>query len=390
METVIMHQPNNASKGRAKMNITKPKKEWLNPLWLSVILFLLHGSASAAPGITSDNAKPHFSSFKNQETFEDMRVKVLGGHVRMTRIWEGEKWSWNTRWGDLGAGENTPIHEAQLKWINGENSSTTVSPVDAWIANPPLIIYRAGQVYRRVSIKEDGIRYENQLEHFIHRHDNGYTWTDTKGNAIEYDIYGRISNYSDKNGIYVYIERDRHGYISHIKDHHKNVVISYAWETIPGTQLKKNVHGETFQPKRLTSLTDYTGRAVTYHWNESNRLTEITDVLGSSWKFGYKNNGELTQLIDPEGRITRYVIELSGKFISKSNHDKIGVSYTYSYDKDSEEYYVSEKDSSGKVSEKWHNAMGHVVNSSINGEQQEKTVITLSDNSLGVDIMVGN
>ena len=371
----------------------KSLKEWKagKSFFAGALCSLMLGFSAcvgAVSGITSNNASPHYSDFTNQETFEDIRVKVLGGHVRMTRRWDGSQWIWNSRWNDISSDKGQTIFEAQDAWINTATSETTTSPVATLAENPSLIIYRAGQVYAQVSSNTDQTMYENQLRQFITQHANGYSWTDSKGNGIEYDIYGRIISYYDRQGIYVYIDRDRDGYISHIKDHHQNIVLTYAWESIPNATAKKNLYGEEYFPKRLSSLNDYIGRKVEYKWNENNQLVEIVDVLDSVWQFVYNAGGELTQQIDPEGRVTTYVIAASGRFTSRFNQDGVGMSYTYSYDKDNEEYYLAEKQSSGLVNETWFDAMGHVVRKSSNGEEQSKASITLSDNSLGPQKLV--
>lgn len=356
---------------------------WLKSLFFSGVLLIFSMMIHAAPAITSDNAKPHYSSFTNEETFEDIRLKVLGGHVRMTRRWNGSTWVWNSRWNDLSVDKGRTLFQAQEAWVNSSAGETTTSPVDAFAANPPFVIYRAGQVYRKIPSETDQITYENQLRQFIKVHNTGYSWSDSKGNGIEFDSYGRIVSYYDRNNIYVYIERDRDGYINQIKDHHQNVVLTYAWEPLAGGVEKKNLYGEIFTPKRLSSLTDYTGRKVEYRWNNADQLTEIIDVLGNTWQFVYNDKGELIQQIDPEDRTTTYEIAISGHFISRFNHDGVGVSYTYSYDKDKEEYYVAEKESSGLINETWFDAMGNVIRRNSNGEEQSKTSVILSDNSLG-------
>src|SRR5690554_4870755 len=152
----------------------------------ALALLFFASVVSAAPAITSDNAKPHYSSLKNQEQFTDMRVKVLGGNVRITRRWEGTEWVWNSRWGGLSAADpELSILSEQLGWLVGADDadSDEDSPAHEYLASPPALLYRAGQVYRRTNTKE-GYRasYEHQLNQFIHVHAEGYTWMDTSGN----------------------------------------------------------------------------------------------------------------------------------------------------------------------------------------------------------------
>ncbi len=364
------------------------KTQYLNQLLLATVLLLLSAISHAVGGITSDNAGPHFSSFKNQETFEDLRVKVLGGHVRMTRHWNGRAWEWNSRWQNLEFHQVGFLAESQSAWYSGgADATSTPSPLEQIELEPPAFILRGGQAYRKVP--SDGkIVYENQLRNFITKTEEGYSWRDSRGNGIEYDVYGRITGYHDRNKIKVSIERDPNGYISHIKDHHGNTVITYGWEAIPGADPRTNVQGEDYAPQRLKTLTDHTGRTVTYHWNAANQLSHITDVRGQDWRFVYSDKGELTQQIDPEGRITHYDIELTGKFNSRINHDGVGVSYEYGYDEEKDIYYVLEKHTAGRVEETFYNAMGQVERRQTNGEQQQKVSVVLSDGTLGVANLV--
>lgn len=351
---------------------------------LLVTGLLLCSYLQAAPGITSDKAKPHYSSFASEETFEDMRIKVLGGDVRMTRRWTGSQWVWNSRWHDLAVDKQQSLYLAQLAWVQTGTGDQAKNPSARIRANTPGIIYRAGQVYRRISQGGGQAQYENQLRNFITMTNTGFSWRDSSGNSIDYDYYGRMVSYADKNNVRVYLERDSDGYVTEIKDHHNNTVLYYTWESIPGAEPGVNLHGGSLYPKRLTSLRDHTGRTVTYQWDSNNHLVQITDVLGSNWQLVYSSTGQLTKIIDPLERATTYDIDLDGRFNSRINADGVGSSYTYGFNKENQEYYIQEKHTSGKISESWFNGMGIPVRESTNGEQQFSQSVMLSDNSLGV------
>ena len=353
----------------------------------ALALLFFASVVSAAPAITSDNAKPHYSSLKNQEQFTDMRVKVLGGSVRITRRWEGTEWVWNSRWQGLSVEQDTSILEEQLAWLRGADLAIQ-NPAEGYLESSPPILYRADQVYRRTQADQDGASYENQLDQFIRLHPNGYTWTDTKGNGIEYDIYGQIIGYYDSNNIHVYISRDNHGYIHEIKDHHENAVLTYEWEPIPGADPKMHISGEELIPRRLAKISDYTGRETVYNWANNNQLTEIVDVRGSAWTLVYNDKGELAQIRDPDDRATHYEINSAGRLYSRINSDGVGVEYSFSYGEDNDEYYLSETHTSGEVKETWYNAMGHVIRSSENGDEAQTVEIILSDNSIGPENMI--
>jgi RHS repeat-associated protein len=333
---------------------------------LVLCLALVSHSLYAARGITSDNAGPHFSGLHNQETIEDIRIKVLGGDVRMNRVWRGQYWEWNERWGKL---------DPMLHSSTDAMGETTTSV---------LAVYRAGQLYRKTSETTEQIVYENQLSQFITKSATGYVWTDRKGNGITYDLDGRIINYFDNNHVYVYLERNANGDIQTIKDHHQNVVLTYGYESYT------NPDDASQQLQRIKSFTDYKGRTVVYGWNTKNQLETVTDVRGQVWTYVYSEKGLLTQLKDPDGRITRYEIEQNGKFISRFNADGVGERYQYKYDKENQIYYMSKTNGAGHVEETWNNAMGQPIRDSANGEDKSTVEYILSDGSKGVENIVKN
>ncbi len=329
-------------------------------------VLLASPSLYAARGITSDNAGPHFSGLHNQETIEDIRIKILGSEVRMNRVWRGKYWEWNERWGKL----DTLLHSTT------DASGETTTSV--------LAIYRAGQLYRKTSETTEKIVYENQLNQFITKTATEYVWNDRTGNGITYDLNGQVINYFDKNKVYVYLERNTNGDIQNIKDHHQNVVLAFAYESYT------NPEDASQQLQRIKSFTDYKGRTVIYGWNDKNLLETVTDVRGQVWTYVYSDKGLLTQLKDPDGRITRYEIEQTGKFISRFNADGVGERYQYNFDKEKQIYYMAKTDGAGQVEETWNNAMGQPVRESNSGEDKSTVDYILSDGSKGVESIMKN
>lgn len=321
---------------------------------------------NAARGITTDEAAPHFSGLHNQETIEDMRLKLLGGELRFNRVWRGTSWQWNERWADIAPMENTSV----------DALGNTITQV--------LVVYRAGQLYRKSSETADQIVYENQLTQFITKTDDKYIWTDRKGNGIEYDLNGRIVSYFDNNKVYVHFERDTDGNIVQIKDHHQHTVLTLDYESYPNPDTEAD--NQTLY--RLVSLADYSGREVVYGWNNKNQLETVTDVRGQVWTYVYNQKGLLTQLKDPDERITRYDINADGKFISRFDADGRGEHYQYNFDKKNKRYFAAKTNGQGQVKETWYNAMGLVESSSEGGNPIVSTSYILSNGSKGVDDLI--
>ncbi len=362
----------------------------------------------AVGGITSNLAPPHFATSQNREDLEEMEVKVLGGSVRMTRRWMGTKWEWNSRWNDLGGSPDQTIVEAVLApktgvvnqpgsgGIGGITSGGgsgggsvggvfgTGSGSSGVFSSQVAYIYRLGQAYTSAN----GSPYQNQLRYTITGKNNGYVWKDHAGNRINYDHYGRMTDYEDRNGNQVAVIRDANGAITEVKDALGNTVISYAWEDIPGAAPIKNVAGATYTPQRLVSLTDYTGRKVVYQWDASNNLTQVTDVLGQAWLYTYSATGELTGQTNPDERVVKYSISQKGIVSSRIDENGAGERYSYSFDSEKKEYTITHIDLAGTVTEQLYNNNGVELRRKINGEIQFTAAITLSDGSTSSNKMV--
>lgn len=361
--------------------------------FLSLVLSL--GVLSSSPvyavgGITTDKAPPHFATNENREDIEDLQVSVLGGVIRIDRRWNGEEWEWNKRWEDIGEEPDKSIIEAKLEpkepgditFSSGSGGGGAGGKLNAF-ANP--FLFRNGQAYRRAPSDESGSLYENQLSKTITEKDNGYVWKDREGNRINYNKNGQMTSYVDPNGVTVTLVRDANGYIEAVKDHHDNVAVDYQWEDVPGATQIKNVNGDLYTPRRLVSLTDYSGRQVIYHWDINNRLVKITDVLGYEWQYTYSATGELTSQIDPEGRIVKYGISKKGRVAYRTDDNGSGDTYSYRYDNDKKEYYLSSTDQTGKVVESWYDKRGVEIRRLINGDLQFTADVVSSDGNKGVE-----
>ncbi|MDO3383999.1 RHS repeat-associated core domain-containing protein [Gilvimarinus algae] len=352
---------------------------------LVLLLSLATTEVLAKAGVTSNQASPHYSEAENLETFEDMRVKVLGGSVRMTRRWTGTQWVWNARWNGVSHGGGTSLAAELEQRINNNE----ISPADLQEPiEPPGRLFRASQAYVISHTSETETVYENRLKRFIAHTGEGYHWYDYHGNHIDYDRFGRMIAYRDKNGVQVTLNRDVNGYIQSVADHHGNTVITYTWEADPTQVPRQNLQGASYQPQRLKRLTDYTGRFVEYEYNADSQLLALTDVLGQKWQFHYGDNAVLTGITDPDERTTHYDIDFQGRVMSVIDSDGKGVYYTYNYDESKNRYYRSEEHTSGKVVELWFDQVGLLLSKSVNGEQEFSNSVTASNGSLGSDFLV--
>jgi len=225
----------------------------------------------------------------------DLRVKVLGGEIKFERSWVDGSWRMNEAWSNLNFYYKDPEY---IPTVQKGRSAATMSTRDGIALQPPddyenkiKYISRAGTTYELSDDNDDkdvDIYVEmSSGQSFIRRTKTEWRWFDREGNWISYDKDGRLLAYGDRNGINVTFVRDNDARRMGVKDHHGNTVLSF-----------------TYDDERLTSVTDNTGRQVTYHW-EGNLLTSVTDAEGNTWGYGYDNKGNLIQHTEPDGATMR-------------------------------------------------------------------------------------
>ena len=235
----------------------------LIPCWLMLAFVLLATSL-----LTPAAAQPVSQSIRlpNQEyteSREDIKVKVLGGYVRINRSWVAGRWYLNPAWANL-----------------------------RFIADPMggvLAVDRAASLYERTAGGTGSTVYAFGTENFIAKQESGWRWYDRAGNSIDYDESGRILAYTNPAGIKVSFEYTA-GHMSRVLDHHGQ----------PALTIQTDTQG------RVTQVSDATpnggGRSVQYTWSgsgASSQLTQVTDLLGQAWKYEYNATGQITQRTDP-------------------------------------------------------------------------------------------
>lgn len=211
------------------------------------------------------NARVRLPNTEYTENTIDMRVKVLGGEVKLNRTWENGRWYLNPAW-------------AELRFV--------LDPLD----NSVKTIDRAGTLYQR-SGTADLYTYKQVS---IQKTDSGWRWSDQQGNWINYDSKGRPLDYGNASNVKVSFELDKDGRRTAIKDNNNELVYSLDYD----------------HQDHLIKATDRSGRSVSYSW-AGDKLTKVTDVMGNVWKYGYDKNGQLSSRTDPDGGVTKIDYALS-------------------------------------------------------------------------------
>lgn len=284
---------------------------------LFLALFAVFGHA--ATGSISVSVPP----VTYAESYEDLRVKVLGGFIVVKHTFAGGKWHPNYNWASLQF--TLDSFDASVKTIiRGKAEYTKTAPG----------VYSFG--------KRDTIR---QTE-------TGFRWADRSGNWMDFDTTGHITAYGDRNNVrvsFLYEPSGTSKRISGLRDHNDQQVIWYEYT------------GDL-----LTAIRDYTNRRVEYQYTNG-QLTTFVDADHNSWTYGY--TGSLpTTFTDPEGRVTTRAWASNGELASLRYADGSGVDYKYEYDSSTNIHYTQERTTSGRVIEIWTNQDGEVVRQDLNGK----------------------
>ncbi len=272
---------------------------------ITVTLSLLNTQANAMGNVTLGRAD--HSEAVYEEIVEDMRVKVIGGYVKLKRKHNKNGWQINSNW-------------MSLKFLTASKkrvvyrSSRGVDPAGLHTVLPgesgPAIrsMFRGRYRYRPVSDREPDRfvdEYNPGLQ--IVKTTSGYRWSDRKGNWIDYQPDGRIKGYGKKNNIAFVLKTDKYHRVTKVIDQLGIVILTYDYgpdSHLPGIFMPAN--GVVFNSTAKVVVTDYQGRKVTYHGSWP-YISKVTDVNGNDWKYEYKiidGKRYLNKKIDPENRTT--------------------------------------------------------------------------------------
>ena len=312
---------------------------------LLVALVLLSDRADGAQAITA-GISPLYYFGMHRESVEDMRVKVLGGHIRVTRNWDANKWYINRQW--------DPLKDAggsyRLSTGSGGTSTGGTGPGGGTIGETPpgpWQLDRAGQRYRWVS----GNTYVHSTNPrlTITKTDTGWRWQNRQGHWMDYDDTRKAIAYGDRNNVRVTLSYDADDRLTGVFDHLGKQILWVEYNT----------------DNLISAIRDYTLRRIEYHYTNK-QLTEVIDVRGHAWGYGYEGQYLKTKT-DPEGRITTisYVGSLVASILDSAG---IGTHYKYEYDKTKKEFYKQEKTTAGKVTETWYDKEGDTGRIDINGQ----------------------
>ncbi len=282
------------------------------------------------------------------EVVEDISVKVPGGHVSWSRLYEQGQWKFNPAW-------DTLVFE--------------INPTDLTV----LRIIRGGDSYEKLDSAGTIFKFGPRMKLRKKSDHSGWTWTDRDGNFMHYNNDGRANSMGHITGYAATFLYET------------AMVNSTQVERLVGVRNAKNLQVLTFgyhtEHGQLQSVSDYEGRQVIYQWQvvdesatpKRYKLAAVTDLRGFNWTYDYSNTPNddgyvnLTQITDPELKIK--TIEYGGSGRVKSITNVLGhkAHYVFDYLKGKKEYYLKTTFPGGRVTESWFKRDGELARHDING-----------------------
>jgi len=247
--------------------------------WIYTALALV--SMSVAPlafALTVVKQGPAYNTGQYEQTVVDIQVKVMGGEIAYTRKLKQGQWQFVRQWNNIAYKQVLVIGH-----LEGESE----------YRDDTNIILRNGYAYK-LEHNSAPARYRYDDEKYISQSDSGFRWQDRSGEWIEYDVDRKIKSYGNSQGVIAQFVHNMDGQISEVNDRFASTVLTLTYENN--------------KPK---TITDHTGRKVTYLW-QGGQLTQVTDVSGHHWLYSYDSyqstsssmvTQALASVTDPEARL---------------------------------------------------------------------------------------
>jgi len=153
--------------------------------------------------------------------------------------------------------------------------------------------------------------------------DNTYTITGKNGNVTHYDINGRFSSLTDRNG--------------------NILTFVYNPEVVGGSYIQ-----------------DAVGRKIKLYFDANGHVISAVDPVGKAFQYSYDANGNLVSVIDPTGSVVNYTYNANHQIIQFTNPNSHNTYYQY--------------DTQGRVIMNWQDKNINEVD--LNYQSNNTTVVT--------------
>lgn len=258
--------------------------------------------------------KPALTALALNVVHEDLRVKAFGDDVVIYREFTDRQWKWNAQWsnvmlakpGEGGGGypELNPIRYQINRIERNDAKFVALNAITATEVSDLVFQVRGSPAFETFEVSPEDLTF---------------TWRDKNNNWIEY----LAPNYSDYgaggfihrygNALYTNtIELDAQKRVHKVSDHFGKTLVTL------------NYLRDTNLP---TQITDYSGRTVSYQYDEDDQLSVFTDVRGEEWKYP----DPYGSLEDPLGNLTTHEYTSNGTFVNSADNLKTVYHYAYEY-----------------------------------------------------------
>ncbi|HEY0334572.1 MAG TPA: RHS repeat-associated core domain-containing protein [Stenotrophomonas sp.] len=328
---------------------------------------------------------------------DDLVVKVPGGYVRVNRDFDGRQWVFNRQWSGLG---NPSYYKTTYVSLSSSTSCTVLdgvstcdSTANASIDDSLVVLERGARIQndpgfgrdtsgqpmasdRIQTLARKGIAFtrssdgssfsSSKYPRFVVRPQlvpmlpassgpdahpvagkpgqggiatamvNGYRWTDRSGQWIEYDGFGRITSYGDRNDVRVWMQYGGKGQVERVLDDNGRTVFTFLYKD---------------DGSFITEVRDHTPatgiRRVQYRYNDEGFLSSVVDARGGETKYGYKRLAGImprytvNNVIDAEGRELKVEYGPTERIAKITAPDGGVTSFDFGYDKLKKEFSVS-------------------------------------------------
>lgn len=289
---------------------------------------------------------------------KDMEVKVLGGHVKVARLYDGEAWKINPAWAPLviesldhsigcsGAADTVssaaPTAHYDICQIkrNGAEFKLDVSgqalvlkSTSRYALRPLWIAGSQNKTLRNIAA-DDGTDLNSRVA--------GFRWEDrVTGEWIEYNNKGLIQRYGDRNDVVVTFQHNAAQQLVAVKDHHGRQVLVYEYDAENRIVAVKDqpISGDPL-PQRTVRYT-YTdigdGNPATLVRHD---ISTVTDVRGRLTAYTYNNKNKIIKTKSAEEKEVVITYGSAGKVSAVTEADGSKTTYDYTYDKLKKEFGI--------------------------------------------------
>jgi RHS repeat-associated protein len=233
------------------------------------------------------------------ETSADLEVAGTGPGLSWSRSFATTRASWA---GSLGFGWSSG-YDLQLR-PQGSSSLTSAGWVDVVQENGSVTTFTAaGEGYFVAPL-----RVFATLERLD---DGSYRFVRRSSQTFIFDSAGHLTRIEDRNGNATSLERDADGRLIRVVDDNDRA-LDILWSGA-----------------RIASVTDSTGRAVSYKYSAAGDLTRVRLPDGAVKAYSYDSTHRVVSLVHPDGGITRNEYDSSNRVVSQK--DPLGRVTTFVY-----------------------------------------------------------